>query len=98
MKIRIRQGIAPCRRAAAALPPPDLFLIFADAKLKKTLLALRSREGRYFLNKLSKAARASLALRGAEPFSYTRGGPAIPLAGASRATVTRAENSSHSFA
>ena len=49
------------------------------------------------MNKLSNAARASVALRGAgcEPFSAKR------IAGAegsaSRATVTRGENSSHEF-
>jgi len=53
----------------------------------------------YFLNKLSKAARASVCVRGALaglfPSVFTIAGEGGK---ASRATVTRAENNSHSLA
>lgn len=73
-----RQGIAPCRGIIEAGPEPgDFFLIFGEPIAR----------GGYFLNKLSKAARASPALRGAGAalFSVIRlEGPDVA---ASRATV-----------
>jgi hypothetical protein len=66
---------------ADALPLLDFFFIFDEAIQWQ----------RYFLNKLSKAARASLALRGTAeaPFSAIR--VIGPEGSASRATVTRGE-------
>lgn len=65
----------------------DFFLIFCEAMIS---------ERRYFLNKLSKAARASLALRGAGVLSTGRWAEAG--AGASRATVTMAAKNSQVLA
>jgi len=50
-----RQGMAPWRGMAEVLAETAFFLIFGEA----------TRDELYFLNKLSKAARASVALRGA---------------------------------
>ncbi len=55
----------------------------------------------YFLNRRSKASRASLALRGGGVFAPGTGArplPGICADDASRATVTRGENSVHTFA
>ena len=65
----------------------DFFLIFGEPMI----------DGGYFLNKLSKAARASLALRGARVVLFSAGlldGPA----GSSRATVNMGVKKSHVFA
>jgi hypothetical protein len=83
----MRQGMAPWRGIMdVGVEAVAFFLIFAE---------LIARAG-YFLNKLSKAARASLELRGAGVFSSTR---FVWLAGtASRATVTIGEKYSHVLA
>ncbi len=65
----------------------DFFLILVE------LIA----RGGYFLNKLSKAARASLALRGTGVLSTTRFEEAGGAA-ASRATVTMGEKNSQALA
>jgi hypothetical protein len=85
--IMMRQGIAPCRGIMeVGVELVDFFLIFVEAM----------KRGVYFLNKLSKAARASLALRGAGVFSIAR---LEWLAGtASRATVTIGEKNSQVLA
>jgi hypothetical protein len=52
----------------------------------------------YFLNRLSKAALASFTVRGAiTVFAGSGLVPPATIVGASRATVTRGENISHSF-
>jgi len=51
----------------------------------------------YFLNKLSKAARASVALRGEAAIPLSPTFATLPDGSASRATVTRGEKSSHVF-
>jgi hypothetical protein len=83
----MRQGIAPWRGIIeAGVELADFFLIFDEPMFS----------GGYFLNKLSKAARAALALRGAGVFSTTRWADAG--AGASRATVTIAIKNSQVLA
>jgi hypothetical protein len=52
----------------------------------------------YFLNKLSNAARASVALRGAGMFAFPGCCDMTPLGAESRATVTRGENREQLFA
>ena len=84
----MRQGIAPWRGIIEAGDElADFFLILGAPMFRES----------YFLNKLSKAARASLALRGVGVLSTTRfeddGGAA-----ASRATVTMGEKNSHVLA
>jgi hypothetical protein len=95
---KIKQGIAPCRGMAEALLSVDFFLIFGAAIQTGDVHRARTSLRAYFLNRLSNAARASVALRGAElvPFSPTR--PAVPEGSASRATVTRGEKKSHVLA
>ena len=61
-------------------------------------LASRGAAPTHFLNKLSNAARASLALRGAGVTPSSAGRGAVPDGNASRATVTRARNSSQVLA
>ncbi|MGI9073174.1 MAG: hypothetical protein ACR2JB_18115 [Bryobacteraceae bacterium] len=96
---KIKQGIAPWRGIAEVLLSVDFFLIFGAAIQREQGTASTDLTFRiYFLNRLSNAARASFALRGAwlDPFS-----PALPTAPegrASRATVTRGEKSSHVLA
>jgi hypothetical protein len=51
----------------------------------------------YFLKRLSNAALASLAVRGAITVFEGSGRVPFTMVGASRATVTRGENISHSF-
>lgn len=95
----IKQGIAPCRGIAEGLTSADFFLIFGAAIQRGNF---PDQPGinftAYFLNKLSNAARASFALRGAgtAPFSWPL--PTAPEGSASRATVTRGEKSSHVLA
>jgi hypothetical protein len=86
--IMMRQGIAPCRGIMeVGVELVDFFLIFVEAMDER---------GVYFLNKLSKAARASLALRGAGVCSIAL---LEWIAGtASRATVTIGEKNSHVLA
>ena len=62
---RIKQGIAPCRGIAEVLTSVDFFLIFGAAIQTGDSWSDGSGSYAYFLNKLSNAARASLALRGA---------------------------------
>jgi hypothetical protein len=96
---KIKQGIAPWRGIAEGLLSLDFFLIFGAAIQKEQSTACMDLTfGVYFLNRLSNAARASFALRGAgiTPFSPAR--PAPPEGWASRATVTRGEKSSQVFA
>jgi len=52
----------------------------------------------YFLNKLSNAARASFALRGAGITPFAGECETVPEGAESRATVTRGLNNSHVFA
>jgi len=103
----MRQGIAPCLGIADALEADDFFLIFgpaietqlrrAERKSKSSRSPAFSRN--YFLNKLSNAARASLALRGvAIMVPFPGDWETAPPGAESRATVTRGENSSHEFA
>jgi hypothetical protein len=95
---KIKQGIAPWRGMAEGLSL-DFFLIFGAAIQKEQIYGQHGSDlSAYFLNRLSNAARASFALRGAgiTPFSPAR--PAPPEGWASRATVTRGEKSSQVFA
>ncbi len=88
IRISIRQGIAPWRGIIeVGVDGADFFLI---------LVELIARRG-YFLNKLSKAARASLALRGAGVLSTTRLEEECGAA-ESRATVTIGEKNSQVLA
>jgi|ERR1700761_642977 len=87
---KTRHGMAPWRGIAEVFAVVVFFLIFGEAT--------DWTERAYFLNKLSKAARASVALRGActapwSPFLTT-----APEGSASRATVTLGENSSQVLA
>src|ERR1700759_1720867 len=75
MPIKMRQGIAPWRGTTEAFGFEDFFLIFGLAT--------------YFLNKLSKAARASVAFRGAETTPFDGACDTTPAGATSRATVTR---------
>lgn len=84
MPSKTRQGIAPCLGMIEGLELDDFFLIFGPAT--------------YFLNKLSNAALASIAFRGAGMTPFPGVCDTTPLGAASRATVTRGENSEHSFA
>ena len=97
MTSRIRQGIAPCRGIAEAFELVVFFLIFGPA----IVMALGATEPRlqssgylccYFLNKLSNAARASLALRGADMDPFIGDCETVPVGATSRATVTRGAN------
>src|SRR5437868_15174750 len=99
MSSKIRQGIAPCRGMAEPFVSLDFFFIFGAAIQRRGMWSVRDLTFMpYFLNKLSNAARASFALRGAgvAPFSPTR--PTRPEGSASRATVTRGEKNSHVLA
>lgn len=98
--------MAPWRGTGGVLEADDFFLILGAAieshKNEHTCRVPGSerifQQQCYFLNKLSKAARASFALRGAgiDPFSEILA--TGPEGKASRATVTRGENSSQEFA
>lgn len=106
--IRMRQGIAPCLGIAEALVLVDFFLILGPAigsqLSSKRRLGTSAQRGaaskHYFLNKLSNAARASFALRGAGMMLPLATGDcaAGPAGAASRATVTRGENNSQVLA
>lgn len=88
-----RQGMAPWRGMTDDLAVVDFLLIFGAAIQQWRL----GRAGRvaYFLNKLSNAARASFALRGAWIALWSPLRAAVPEGKASRATVTRGENRLH---
>jgi len=86
--ISTRHGIAPWRGIIeAGVELADFFFIFWELITR----------GGYFLNKLSKAARASLALRSAGA-GFSTGRFDWPDGTASRATVTMGEKNSHVFA
>ncbi len=95
--------MAPCRGIADVFALVDFFLIFGAAipfnrdRARKQAVGARPRSPVYFLNKLSNAARASLALRGAEFVPLPPAGADVPAGSASRAIVTRGENSSQSW-
>jgi hypothetical protein len=96
---RIKQGIAPWRGIADALLSVDFFLILGAAiqnrrRTTGTYFTFRA----YFLNRLSNAARASVALRGAWLIPFSPPLPAAPEGWASRATVTRGEKKSQVLA
>jgi len=96
---KIKQGIAPWRGMAEALLSLDFFLIFGAAIQNERCIASTDLTSRaYFLNRLSNAARASLALRGAWLIPFSPALPAVPEGRASRATVTRGEKYSHVLA
>ena len=80
----MRQGIAPCLGITEDFELEDFFLIFGPAT--------------YFLNKLSNAARASVAFLGAAITPLPGVCDTTPFGAASRATVTRGENNEHWFA
>jgi hypothetical protein len=87
--IRIRQGIAPWRGIIeAGVELADFFFIFGEPMLS----------GDYFLNKLSNAARASLALRGVDVLLFSGSLCCDANGTASRATVTMGEKNSQVFA
>jgi hypothetical protein len=90
MITKTRHGIAPCRGIAEVFELEDFLLIFGPA--------IGWVGPSYFLNKLSKAARASSALRGAGITPLPGVCDNVPVGAESRATVTRGENSSHVFA
>lgn len=97
MMSRIKQGIAPWRGITEALLSVAFFLILGAAIQKRAmcsrnvLVTFRA----YFLNRLSNAARASLALRGPWLIPFSPALLAPPEGCASRATVTRGEKKSH---
>jgi hypothetical protein len=88
-----RRGEGHTRRRAPLSSEEAIRVPTGDSDIALTLA------NSYFLNKLSKAARASVCVRGAMAglllSAFTNAGEGGK---ASRATVTRAENSSHSLA
>ena len=93
-----RQGIAPCLGIAEVFELDDFFLILGPAIRLSGAYKRNREQPRYFLNKLSNAARASSALRGAGTVPFPGDCDIIPEGAESRATVTRGENNSHVFA
>ncbi len=97
---RIKHGIAPCLGMGEAFEVEAFFFILGAAiqtSGKSHQVSRMTERLIHFLNKLSKAARASSMFRGAgmTPFCEILIGAA---GSASRATVKRGENSSHQFA
>jgi hypothetical protein len=98
--MRTRQGTAPWRGNIDAFVVVDFFLILEDAIVirSRAMGNLHRQEVRwprrnlfrsYFLNKLSNAARASLALRGPDIVLWSGTLPFGTAVMPSRATVTR---------
>ncbi len=103
MTSKTRQGIAPCLGTAEVLELEDFFLILGPAIYLRAQphpwpVRLPRCGLSYFLNKLSNAARASSALRGAGAEPFAADCDTMPVGAESRATVTRGENNSHEFA
>ena len=96
---RIKHGIVPWRGMPEVFTVADFFFILGEAMSGHCSCRreIAARLPVYFLNKLSKAARASLALRGDGTMPLSPTFAALPEGRASRATVTRGENSSHVF-
>jgi len=84
---------------AEALLSLDFFLIFGAAIQSGSVrVGTNPAFTPYFLNRLSNAARASFALRGACVTPFSPALPTAPEGSASRATVTRGEKNSHVLA
>jgi hypothetical protein len=101
----MRQGSAPWRGTGELLAPDDFFLILGaaiqshkNAPSASAASYCTPTERCYFLNKLSKAARASFALRGAGTDPLSEIFAIGPEGKASRATVTRGKKSSQELA
>lgn len=93
-----RQGIAPWRGTGELFEAEPFFLILVAAIQERLERTAATGAPFYFLKRLSNAARASSALRGAATFPLSPTFTTGAEGSTSRATVTRGEKSWHVFA